>query len=109
VQSPGAELLSGTWDWQQLAIELDIPEDSEIVWAHLQTIAPARGTVWLDDASFEVIGPARSATKTAAAKNQALDGRHTPASEQRDVVGKHVVACALRTPSLDTPRARAQT
>jgi hypothetical protein len=68
VQSPGAELLSGTWDWKQLAIELDIPEDSEIVWAHLQAIAPARGTVWLDDASFEVIGPARSATKTVVAK-----------------------------------------
>jgi hypothetical protein len=63
VQSPGAELLSGSWDWKQLEIELDIPEDSEIVWAHLLTIAPARGTVWLDDASFEVIGPAHSATK----------------------------------------------
>ena len=67
VQSPGAELLSGTWDWKQLAIELDIPEDSEIVWAHLQTIAPARGTVWIDDASFEVVGPARSSAKPAAA------------------------------------------
>ena len=65
VQSPGAELLSGTWDWKQLAIELDIPEDSEIVWAHLQAFAPARGTVWLDDAKFEVIGPARSAAKPA--------------------------------------------
>ena len=67
VQSPGAELLSGTWDWKQLAIELDIPEDSEIVWAHLQAIAPARGTVWIDDASFEVVGPARSSAKPAPA------------------------------------------
>ena len=67
VQSPGAELLSGSWDWKQLVIELDIPEDSEIVWAHLQAIAPARGTVWIDDASFEVVGPSRSAAKPATA------------------------------------------
>ncbi len=67
VQSPGAELLSGSWDWKQLAIEMDIPEDSEIVWAHLQTIAPARGTVWLDDTSLEVVGPARASAKPAAA------------------------------------------
>ena len=67
VQSPGAELMSGTWDWKQLTIEMDIPEDSEIVWAHLQAIAPARGTVWIDDASFEVIGPARAAAKPPAA------------------------------------------
>ena len=56
-QSPGAELLSGTWDWKQLAIELDIPDDCEIVWANLVASAPARGTVWIDDASFEVVGP----------------------------------------------------
>lgn len=59
VQSPGAELLSRTWDWQQVAIELDIPPDAEMVWANIQALAPARGTVWLDDASFEVVGPAR--------------------------------------------------
>jgi hypothetical protein len=58
-QSPGAELLSGTWDWKQLTIEFDIPDDAELVWAHLQAAAPAHGTVWVDDARFEVIGPAR--------------------------------------------------
>jgi hypothetical protein len=68
VQSPGAELLSGTWDWKQLSIEMDIPEDSEIVWAHLQTIVPARGVVWIDDASFEVVGPAKSAAKPSGTK-----------------------------------------
>lgn len=71
VQSPGGELLSGSWDWKPLSIELDIPEDSEIVWAHLQAIAPARGTVWIDDASFEVIGPAKSAAKPAAKSSTA--------------------------------------
>ena len=58
-QSPGAELLSTTWDWQQIAIELDIPNDAEMVWANIQALAPARGTVWIDDASFEVVGPAK--------------------------------------------------
>jgi hypothetical protein len=58
LQSPGAELLSGTWDWKPLSIELDIPQDAELVWANVQALAPARGTVWIDDASFEVVGPA---------------------------------------------------
>jgi hypothetical protein len=61
LQSPAAELLSGTWDWKQLAIELDIPDDAELVWASLFAIAPARGTVWVDDATFEVVGPSHSA------------------------------------------------
>jgi hypothetical protein len=56
-QSPGAEMLSNTWDWQQLSIEFNIPDDAVIVWANLQAQAPARGTVWIDDASFEVLGP----------------------------------------------------
>lgn len=65
-QSPGAELLSGTWDWKQLSIEYDIPEDAELVWPNLLASAPARGTVWIDDASFEVLGPAKTAPKPAA-------------------------------------------
>ena len=60
-QSPGAEMLSNTWDWQPLSIELNIPDDAVIVWANLQAQAPARGTVWIDDASFEVLGPATPA------------------------------------------------
>lgn len=59
LQSPGAELLSETWDWKQIAIELDIPNDAEMVWANIQALAPARGTVWIDDARFEVVGPAK--------------------------------------------------
>jgi hypothetical protein len=57
-QSPGAELLSNSWDWKPLSIELNIPEDAVLVWANLQAGAPARGTVWIDDATFEVLGPA---------------------------------------------------
>jgi len=57
-QSPGAEMLSNTWDWQQLEIELNIPDDAVLVWANLIAQAPSRGTVWIDDATFEVLGPA---------------------------------------------------
>jgi len=70
VQSPGAELLSNTWDWQQLSIELDIPQDAVLIWADLQANAPARGTVWIDDASFELVGPA--ATAAAAGKKPSV-------------------------------------
>ena len=65
LQSPAAELMSGTWDWHQLAIELDIPDDAELVWANCMALAPAVGTVWIDDASFEVVGPAKVAASTA--------------------------------------------
>jgi len=57
-QSPGAEMMSNTWDWHKLEIELNIPDDAVMVWANLTAQAPARGTVWVDDASFEVLGPA---------------------------------------------------
>src|SRR5262249_41922177 len=70
-QSPGAELLSETWDWRQIAIELDIPEDAAIVWADLQAAAPAKGTVWIDDASLEGVGRATGiSTMTAPAANK---------------------------------------
>lgn len=72
-QSPGAELLSNTWDWQELSIELNIPDDAVLVWAHLQAQAPSRGTVWIDDAKFEVLGPAPpppTAQKSSASKKK---------------------------------------
>jgi len=70
-QSPAAELLFGTFDWKPVSIELDIPDDAELVWANCLAGAPATGTLWIDDASFEVVGPAQGAlgaTKAPAAK-----------------------------------------
>ena len=60
MQSPGAELMSGTFDWKELAIEFDIAEDAELVWANLLATAPAKGRLWIDDARFEVVGPAKT-------------------------------------------------
>lgn len=67
-QSPAGELLSGTWDWKPLSIEFDVAPDADLVWANLLVTAPARGQVWIDDASFEVIGPARTARPAATPK-----------------------------------------
>ena len=75
LQSPAAELMSGTWDWHQLVIELDIPNDAELVWANCLALAPAVGTVWMDDASFEVVGPAKPATAPTT-KKPAASAKH---------------------------------
>jgi len=73
-QSPGAEMLSGTFDWQAVSIELDVANDAQLVWADIQAQAPAHGTVWIDDATLEVVGPTpKSGTagnKKAAAANR---------------------------------------
>ena len=65
-QSGAGEMLSDTWDWRQVSIEYDVPDDAEEVWANIQARAPAVGRVWIDDARFEVLGPA--ATAAAATK-----------------------------------------
>jgi hypothetical protein len=39
-----------------------VPSDAVLIWAWLASNAPTRGTVWFDDASLEVLGPARVAT-----------------------------------------------
>jgi hypothetical protein len=69
--------MSGTWDWHQLAIELDIPNDAELVWANCLVLAPAVGRVWIDDASFEVVGPTKPAPAAPpAAKKPASSTKH---------------------------------
>ena len=60
-QSTAGEMLSDTWDWRQVSIEYDVPDDAEEVWANIQARAPAVGRVWIDDARFEVLGPAATA------------------------------------------------
>lgn len=58
-RSPVYEMLSSTFDWTKLQIEYDIPEGSVTTWPWLYVPAPFRGTVWIDDAEFEVIGAAK--------------------------------------------------
>ncbi len=62
-QSPSSAPVSGNDDWREVSTFLDVPEDAEMVWAHVITLAPSEGRVWIDDAKFEVSGPAGGATK----------------------------------------------
>ena len=54
-QSPGGALLSGTFDWTENSAELDIPKDAQEIWVWFLFNAPAAGTLWVDDARFEVV------------------------------------------------------
>lgn len=58
LSSPTRELASDTYDWRYLETEFDVPDDAVQVWPWLVFGAPARGEVWMDDASFVVTGPA---------------------------------------------------
>jgi hypothetical protein len=49
---------SGTQDWHEADVELDVPNDAYEVWAWFSYTAPTRGRVWFDDASLVVTGKA---------------------------------------------------
>lgn len=58
-QSPLTEQYSGTFDWKYASLEWDVPKDAYLVWVWFIKTVPAPGTLWLDDAKFEVLGPSR--------------------------------------------------
>ena len=62
-QSPGTDLLSGTFDWTKLSIEFDVPPGTVQLWPWLVFNAPSEGTLWIDDAELVVLGPAASRGK----------------------------------------------
>ena len=62
-QSPGAELLSGTFDWTPLSIEFDVPKDAVQVWPWAVFNAPCDGTIWFDDVELAVLGPVKPSGK----------------------------------------------
>ena len=76
-QSPGAEMLSGSFDWTENSATLDVPKGTDHLWVWLILNAPAEGTLWVDDAKFEIIGdapdatpaPAKTTTKSATSKS----------------------------------------
>ncbi len=62
-QSPGGQLLSDTFDWTENTAELEVPKGTEQLWVWFMLNAPAEGTLWVDDAHFEIIGDAAPALK----------------------------------------------
>jgi hypothetical protein len=49
---------SNNTDWTLTSLDMDLPKDTYEVWAWFQYNAPVPGTVYYDDCSLEVIGPA---------------------------------------------------
>lgn len=58
VQDASVQVLSGTNDWTQAVIEMDLPQDAYSLWLWFTYTAPAAGRVYFDDASFTVVGKA---------------------------------------------------
>jgi hypothetical protein len=59
-EGPGTpRLLTDSTPWTQLEMETDAPDDTYHVWVWMQYNAPAPGRVYFDDASLEILGPAR--------------------------------------------------
>ena len=53
------KLYSGAMDWTQISLEGDSPPDTYEAWVWCMYESPARGRVYFDDCSFEVVGPAK--------------------------------------------------
>ncbi len=60
--------LTGTFDWTYTSTEFDVPEDAALIWAWMMLNAPVHGTLWIDDASLEILGPSESKPSTAKRK-----------------------------------------
>ncbi len=58
--------VTGTMPWTQMTLEADVPPDTFEVWALLEYSAPVAGHAWFDDASLEILGPAKPAGKPTA-------------------------------------------
>ena len=55
-EHPVPKLYSGTNDWTFVSLEGDAPKDTYEAWAWFQYECPARGRVYWDDCSVEVLG-----------------------------------------------------
>jgi len=60
-QEVSKNIISGTMDWTEAKLEIDVPPETYALWAWINYTAPARGYVHFDDASLEVLGPATAA------------------------------------------------
>jgi hypothetical protein len=54
-----------THDWSPVSFEMDVPPDAAVIWAWFAYSVPATGTVFYDDTSLEVLGPAGTAARPA--------------------------------------------
>ena len=59
--------INGTTDWTQVSLDANVPADAYQVWVWLNYNLPSTGDVYWDDASFEVLGPAKEQAAAASA------------------------------------------
>ncbi len=79
VQSEPGQSLSLTNDWSPVSFEMDLPPDAVEIWAWFAYNVPATGTVYYDDVSLEVLGPASTAARPAVEKPAAPTAKKKPA------------------------------
>jgi hypothetical protein len=72
VESKIGQNLAFTNDWSPVSLETDVPADAVGTWAWLAYTVPATGTVYYDDASLEVLGPASTAAPAPAVARPAV-------------------------------------
>ncbi len=60
VQEAAPQDFSGTKDWSQAVVEMNVPEDTYELWAWFAYNAPTPGRLYFDDVSLEVLGSATS-------------------------------------------------
>jgi hypothetical protein len=78
LSTPGTELYSETFAWTHATIETDVPKDALLIWAWINYNVPAPGTLWIDDARFEVIGDASPPAGSGKSRVGSAKPRRTP-------------------------------
>ena len=71
---PGWEQFGLNTPWTKTTFEVDVPEDTYSVWAWYLYITPAKGRVFYDDMSLEVLGPATGVVGPAPPATSTPDG-----------------------------------
>jgi hypothetical protein len=61
---PTPKQFSMNTDWTLTVSEMDLPEDTYSLWVWFAYNAPAKGRVYYDDCSLEILGPASSAGRS---------------------------------------------
>jgi hypothetical protein len=77
-------LVGGTTDWTKLEMEMDVPKDTYQVRAWMVYNAPSGGTVYFDDMSLEILGPAT--------RSPAPPGKPAPAGKPARNTGRKTSA-----------------
>jgi hypothetical protein len=72
--------ISGTRDWEKHEVVLEVPENSMAISIGLNLMGS--GQAWIDDLSFEVVGPNVSVTSRTSARARLSDAQRTRYSSQ---------------------------